>query len=254
MGPASRTDAIVLRRVAYGEADWVVTLLGLDTGRVSALARSARRSARRFAGGLGIGMAGSALLRERHGADLMILESFDVRTDRHSLSTDLAKTAHMAYALELSDRLTPPRQPEKTVFRLLDSFLARLDAGAATAVRLRMFELGLLYALGLGPSLERCAVCAREDLDDDDVRWVPASGGVVCRGCSARGDLMSGFVRKTLARLSTSAFTEADTVELDRDSAGACRRAMLALLHEHVPGPLRSLDFIEKISGGSGSR
>ena len=50
------TSAIVLRRVAYGEADLVVTLLGLDTGRVSALARAARKSSRRFAGGLEPGL------------------------------------------------------------------------------------------------------------------------------------------------------------------------------------------------------
>ena len=48
------TDAIVLGAVNYGEADRIVTLLGRGTGRLSALARSARKSQRRFAGGLGL--------------------------------------------------------------------------------------------------------------------------------------------------------------------------------------------------------
>jgi DNA repair protein RecO (recombination protein O) len=63
--PALSTPAIVLRAVNYGEADRVVTLFGRDIGRVSALARSARKSQRRFAGGLGLGAVGVAALRGR---------------------------------------------------------------------------------------------------------------------------------------------------------------------------------------------
>ncbi len=50
--PQLRTDAIVVRRVAYGEADLIVTLYTRELGKISALARSARRSRKRFGGGL----------------------------------------------------------------------------------------------------------------------------------------------------------------------------------------------------------
>jgi DNA repair protein RecO (recombination protein O) len=40
--------ALLLRRVPYGEADLVVTLFTEPLGRVAAVARSARRSSRRF--------------------------------------------------------------------------------------------------------------------------------------------------------------------------------------------------------------
>lgn len=255
MRPTIATAAIVLRRVAYGEADWIVTLLGKETGRVSALARSARKNSRRFAGGLGMGMVGRATLRDRPGADLMSLEGFDALRDRTGLSTDIAKTAHTAYAIELCDRLCPPRQPEVAVFNWLDEFLVHLDAGVATAERLRVFELGLLRDLGLGPSLARCLVCGREDLGTEDVRWHPAQGGVICRRCAKGGDLMTGVTRQSLERLAKASLADADGLALGREDGANCRRAMLALLREHVHGPLRSLDFIEKMgSGMSGSR
>jgi DNA repair protein RecO (recombination protein O) len=241
--------------VVYGEADLVVTLLGSETGRVSALARGARKSSHRFAGGLGMAAAGEARLRERAGAELMVLESFDARNDRAGLAMDVAKAAHAAYAIELCDRLCPPRQAEKSVFAWLDEFLTRLSAGVATAERLRVFELGLLRGLGFGPSLDRCVVCDRADLGGEDVRWHPERGGVVCRNCSGRGDLISGNTRQVLERLSKAGLADADGIVLDRDVGGGCRRAVLALLREHVHGPLRSLDFIEKMSGNmSGSR
>ena len=100
MGSLS-TPAIVLRAVNYGEADRIVTLFGRETGRLSALARGARKSQRRFAGGLGLCAVGVASLRERAGADLLTLESFDATAAHVALGTDVARLAHAAYAAEL---------------------------------------------------------------------------------------------------------------------------------------------------------
>jgi DNA repair protein RecO (recombination protein O) len=247
------TPAIVLRRVAYGEADLIVTFLGLDTGRVSALARGARRSTRRFAGGVGPGLAGEAKLRERAGAELLGCESFVVGRDRAGLSGDLAKAAHAAYAVELCDRLCPPRHPEPSAYAWLDELLGRLDAGRATAERLRVFELGLLRALGLGPSFAACAACGRSDLGDEDVAFRAEAGGVLCPACGKAAERMSAQTRRALVQLSESSLASADDLTLDRALAAACRRVTLALLREHVHGPLRSLDFIEKMSGGLSS-
>jgi DNA repair protein RecO (recombination protein O) len=243
------TPAIVLRRVPYAEADLVVTFLTSECGRVSALARGARKSSRRFAGGLGMAATGEAHLRERSGADLMILESFQAADDRTALGLDVAKAAHAAYAIELCDRLCPAREPEKAVFFWLDEFLSRLGAGVATAERVRVFELGLLRRLGIGPSIDRCVVCGRSDLGTEDVRWFPARGGAVCRACGPTGDLISGQVRVALERLGRTSLADADAFVLERDVGANCRRAVLALIREHVHGPLRSLDFIEKMSG-----
>ena len=61
---------------------------------------------------------------------------------------------------------------------------------------------------------------------------------------------MSAGTRRALASLSVASLSEGDATTLDRTAASACRRAVLALLREYVHGPLRSLDFIEKMSGG----
>ena len=148
MAAALSTPAILLRTINYGESDRVVTLLGRTTGRLSALARGARKSQKRFGGGLGLCSIGDAALRERHGAELLTLESFDVRQSYASLSSDLARMAHAAYAAELVSKLCAPRQPEIEVYDWLQGFLAALDGHGATAERLRVFELGLLARLG----------------------------------------------------------------------------------------------------------
>jgi DNA repair protein RecO (recombination protein O) len=247
------TPAIVLRSVAYGEADRVVTLLGRSTGRVSALARSARKSQRRFGGGLGVGVTGQASLRERRGAELLGLEAFEVVEARMGLGQDLARTAHAAYALELCDRLCAPRQPEPAVYDWLDELLTGVERGPATAMRLRVFELGLLRRLGLAPVLATCAACGRADLDGELVRWHATRGGVVCGGCARTGAVLASSTRHELVRLAQLSLAAADTDGSDRSLNEACRRAIGELIRLHLTGPLKSLAFIDKMAAAGRS-
>ncbi len=245
------TPAILLRSIDYGEADRVVTLLGRVTGRASALARGARRSQKRFGAGLGLCAIGEAALRERQGAELMSLERFDVRVSFASFSTDVARMAHAAYAAEVTSKLCAPRQAEPAVYDWLEEFLARLDAGGATAERLRVFELGLLRRLGTGPAIDACLACGRAIRETEETRWDAGRGGTVCMDCGRRGRPMRPMVRAALARLASLSLEAADAERLAPDVNAACRDAILEIVRTAVPGPLRSLEFIAKLSGGA---
>jgi DNA repair protein RecO (recombination protein O) len=250
MGEQLTTRGIVLRAVAYGEADLVVTLLGRGTGLVATMARSARKSQRRFGGGLGLGATGQVTLRERGNADLMVLEQFDVETGRMELGGDLGRTAHAAYAVELCDRLCAPRQAEPAVFDWLEQFLDLLGARGAGVERLRAFELGLLGRLGMGPAFRACVACGTGDLDQRPVRLQPGRGGVACAACARGGTPIYPSVRAALQRLSDVDLAEADASRLSRDDNAACRRAIFELIEPHLASPLKSLMFIEKLGAG----
>jgi DNA repair protein RecO (recombination protein O) len=249
------TDAILLRSVAYGESDRVVTLLGRATGRVSALARGARKSVRRFGGGLGLGAMGQAALRERAGAELLGLEGFEVTEARLGLGSDLARTTHASYAIELVDRLCGPRHPEPAVFDWLNEFLARVEVAGAASPRLRVFELGLLQRLGIAPSFD-CVSCGRGqgELAAQSTRWHPDRGGVVCGSCARTGALLMGEIRRALVGLAALTLAEAEAAELDRDLNAGCRQALRELLAFHIPGRLKSLEFMDKLAAARGTR
>jgi DNA repair protein RecO (recombination protein O) len=249
--PAHATTAIVLRAVSYGEADRVVTLFGRTTGRLSALARGARKSQRRFAGGLGLCSVGQVSVRERSGAELLTLESFDVTTSHASFGSDVARMAHAAYVAELVSKLCAPRQVEIAVYDLLASFLDLLDAGGASAERLRVFELGLLGRLGFGPMVETCGVCGgdRSGPSPVDYRWDPDRGGAVCASCGRSGRPLREEVRATLARLARMPLADATAERLAPDVNRACREALLEIVKHHITGPLHSLEFIAKLGG-----
>jgi DNA repair protein RecO (recombination protein O) len=243
---AVSTPAILLRTVNYGEADRVVTLFGRSTGRLSALARGARKSQRRFAGGLGLGSVGEAALRERAGAELLTLERFDLTAAHPTFATDVARMAHAAYVSELVSKLTAPRQVEAAVYDFLAGFLTLLDAEGASAERLRVFELGLLARLGFAPVVDACAICG---VDHGDFRWDPDRGGAICAGCGRVGRPIRDVVRAALARLARTPLEAAAAAPLPADVNRGCREALLEIVKHHITGPLHSLEFISKMGG-----
>jgi DNA repair protein RecO (recombination protein O) len=251
------TDAIVLRAVSYGEADRIVTLLGRETGKVSALARGARKSQRRFPGGLGLCAIGVASLRERPGADLMTLEKIDVVDGHLALGSDVGRMAHAAYVAELAGKLCAPRQAEPAVYDLLVSFLKLLERDGPSAERLRAFEIRLLGGLGFAPVLDSCVSCsgARYAGREGSVafRWDPERGGAACLPCSRGGRPISGLVLAALGRFARIPLEQAGTIALGADTNRDCREALLEIINQHVSGPLKTVEFIAKVARAGGA-
>lgn len=228
-------------------------MLGRDTGCVGAIARGARKSQRRFGGGLGLCNIGDVMLRERSGSELLTLERFEMTTAFPSLGADVVRMGHAAYVAELLAKLCAPRQAEPEVYDAARAFLEHLENQGPSSARLRVFELALLDHLGFAPALDACAVCGRSDLstgDTIDVRFIPDRGGVVCQGCATRGRLIRPAVRVALSRLARASLDEAERVEMSSDVARGCRDALHELIAVHLSAPLRSLEFLAKLQGG----
>src|SRR5438445_12060415 len=186
---AHRVDALVLRAIAYGEADAVVHLLVRGRGRISAFARGARSSRKRFGGALEPFQRVEALVAEREGQELWALREARVVEGHARLREDLHRIAHAGYAAELVHDLTRAGQPADGLYALLEDFLSRLESGAATSARLRALELLSLEAAGLAPELSACARCGGE-VAPGKAAFDPDAGGVLCDGCRTTAALV----------------------------------------------------------------
>jgi DNA repair protein RecO (recombination protein O) len=251
------SEGILLRAVSTGEADRVVTLLTRAAGKVAAVAKGARKSRTRFGAALAPFVVGEAALRDRRGQELMGLDRFDARRDYTRLAGDPVKYAHASYATELVRELSPPRQPEHAPFELLEALYGVVAELPPAADTLRAFELGLLDALGLRPVLDRCLSCGAEDetvLDAPGALLDPALGGLRCHRCAPQAHAagvrpLPAPARHRLVALQGTARLEDAAVlrPLPGETAARAREAMHALLATHLPGKLRSLEFIAQL-------
>src|SRR5947209_14406425 len=84
MGASLKTEAIVLRSIRYGEADRILHLYTPHHGRVSAIAKGARRSRSRFGARLEPFFHVKTLLHDGRG-ELMTVTSVDTVAPHASL-------------------------------------------------------------------------------------------------------------------------------------------------------------------------
>lgn len=248
MGAVETTDGIVLRLVPYGEADQVATLYTRAHGRITALARGARRSKRRFGAALGALVVSELQLRGRSRGDLWTLESAQILEDFTPLAADVGAFAHASYALELVASLTPAEAPEPALLELAIALHRALARGPSAAV-LRAFELRLLDILGSAPVLDACVACGATDLDGGGTVFDPVRGGVVCARCapSSRGPAVRPL--PAASRRHLLAARAADDLDAARAGGGddAARDAMVATLQHLLGRPLRTVEFIAKV-------
>jgi DNA repair protein RecO (recombination protein O) len=247
-----KLTCIVLRTVDYGESDRVVTLLSRELGKVSAFARGARASRRRFGGALEPFTLLTAEVRSRAASELLGLESVTVVKAHGGIRGELARIACAAYAAELARELIRDREPQADLFDLLSAYLALLDGAKARPAALRAFELGALREAGLAPMLNACARCgALLDPAARAVRFDPGQGGVLCPACppaAAPGaSLLSAAALAALVRIQGGGLTTADAEPLVPPAGREAREAIGAFVSHHLGRALKARRFLDQI-------
>ncbi|HZE05204.1 MAG TPA: DNA repair protein RecO [Solirubrobacteraceae bacterium] len=178
-----RTEAIVLRSIRYGEADRILHLYTLGHGRLSAIAKGARRARSRFGARLEPFFHVRAVLHEGR-SDLLTVTSVDTVSVHGPLRDHAATLDAAARACDAVARLFETSEPHPEVFHLLANDLALLDADPVHARPGNglAFRLKLLLAAGIVPQLAACAGCG----ETEHLRgFSGAAGGVVCSACEA---------------------------------------------------------------------
>jgi len=197
-----QTEALILRSVDFGESDRILHLLIPDSGRLTVIAKGARRSVRRFAGTLDLFNHLRVQVDLRRPTTMARLDQARLIESFDALRVDPARFGLGCYLLELFDRLAPDGGNGSDMRRLFSFALDALRAISVRAPTSRMrtlVELRALDALGLRPELRHCVRCGeitgREALVDFHV----ADGGPVCGGCAARLDGLPRL-QETLSR------------------------------------------------------
>ena len=196
-----RTTALLLRRVAYAESDLIVTALTRDLGVVSALARSARKSRKRFVGALEPIHTLRVELVERAGTELMTLRDSVIDIPRRRLTADLSRMEAAGRALGWVRRGAPERTPEPDAWHALTEMLDQLDDpndGHPPIVHLAACGLRLLGAFGWGLDFERCVVTGRVCEAGRPAMIDATRGGLVSSAAGGGRVRLSGPLRERL--------------------------------------------------------
>lgn len=249
--PAPRrytTDAIVLSRFDYGEADRILTILTPGFGKLKAIAKGIRRQKSRIGGSLE--PFAELRLALAHGRTFDVVTQVSVVHPWLRLRDDLVSFGTASYLAELAERTQEERHAGDTVYLLLKRAYELLDAGMAPGRVARWFEIHLADELGVRPEVDRCVECARLLEPGERYRWVPPAGGVLCERCPGprhdRTDLSLDALKvlKAYARMDIEAIAG---LRIAPDVEREVERAMREFLQYTLDRSPRSLAFLDEV-------
>lgn len=191
---------LLVRSVAYGEADLIATFFTERAGKLSAVVRGARKSSKRFAGALEPIHELSLSLDDK-GKELCVLKEARILRARHGIVSDLDALDCAGRALRWVRHLCPARTPEPEAWRSLGLLFDALDdKGEKPEALLACFGLRLLADVGYALELDRCLRCGKGCPEGRAAFVDAAGGGLVCTSCGGARRTISGDLRGLASR------------------------------------------------------
>ncbi len=233
-GRTVETEALVVKRLPYADADWVVTLFTHKLGKVSAVASRARQSKHRFAGGLEAFHNLTVELRSTRSDEMLQVIDASIIRARHGLASQLVAMQTAGRALNWLRRAFPPRIIEPQAWWLVQNWLNTIDAAPPkdrpeADARLAEYGLQLLVVLGWSLELSKCVRCNKACPPHAPAYVNSRHGGVVCRSCGGAGPLMSSSLRRNMQRVACLGATG-----LSREESGDALRVVEHALESHA--------------------
>jgi len=172
------SEAIVLRTYPLREADLLVTLFTRAEGKVRGVARSAKKSKRRFGGALEPMTYVRAFYDVRERQELARLDACEVLQSPMATEVSYPRAVALAHLAELLDEMLPDHEPNDAIFRLTLSVLHELR-GSDIWMPVTYFDLWLTRLVGFLPELTECIVCGRE-LNGSRAYYHALADGLMC--------------------------------------------------------------------------
>lgn len=180
---AEKSLAIVLRMVDFSESSCVVTLYSRDFGKISALAKGARRRKSPFEAALDVLAVCRIVFLHKSSNALDLLTEAKLERTFRSARSDLDRLYAAYYVVELLNSFTDEHDANPSIFDLTDRTLKELDQGENVSANVLHFELKLLLESGHFPSLDACVVCGQPIGAQTRVAFGMLAGGVMCETC-----------------------------------------------------------------------
>ncbi len=247
------TPAILIRRLDYGDYDLIITFLTLQQGKITAIAKSAKRSTKRFAGVLELFSLLDIVLSSKRGKGLPILTEASLSQPLSSIRGDINKTAYASYWAELVNDSLEDEKPQTAVFQLLTYVLTAMDAGhIPNEVLSILFQMRLLTLSGLCPNLSFCCTCHSDmaDAGQHKINVDLAKGGLVCESCSPYTTGHQCLSKGTIKQLQWLNTCDLEKSSRMRFSATAMQEGMNfleAFVPYHLGREPKSLKFLRRL-------
>ena len=201
---SKESAAIVLDCRDHGESDLIVTFYCRGLGRMTGIAKGAKRSQKRFVNKLELFSSLSLRYTEAKRSNLVFIAEAELLESflRLRQSMPLYRTATVLRELTLV--ATRDLDGDDGLFALLLWALQSLEAGRPAMTVLVLFQLKFYELIGYRPDVNNCLRCSQPFGTAQDYGFDSRAGGVVCCRCQAGQAAVMPLSRGTIKFLDSA--------------------------------------------------
>lgn len=198
-----KSSAIVLKSINWRDTSKIVTLFTREEGKISVIAKGARRLKSKYQGILESINLLEVVVHMSSTRKLQILGQATLEESFKDIRTDYEKTVRTFAILELTDTFFKEGSVDRVFFDFLKTLLAEMGKITEPNIILWYFLIKLGSYLGFRPEFDECAVCGRKDSVENS-GFSMREGTIICQDCVSSAGAswaLSELVRKSLSDL-----------------------------------------------------
>jgi DNA repair protein RecO (recombination protein O) len=170
-----KIEGIVIRTTDYGETNKIVTIFSRELGKISAMARGAKKPKSRLSAVSQPFTYGYFLIQI--GSGLGTLQQGEILSSMREIREDIFLTAYASFVVELTDKATEEKKNNPYLFEMLYQTLRYMNEGVDPEILALMYQTKMLPVLGLYPNFDECVICRQSNTF---VAFSVREGGFLC--------------------------------------------------------------------------
>ncbi len=241
-------EGLVIRTNDYGEGHKILTLFTREMGKVSVMARGAKKLKSRFSAIAQL-FTYAQFVFYRSSGQMGNLNQGDIIASHHAIREDLHKAAYSAYLMEMIDRTLEEKEVSPILFDQLKSALDAIEDNKDPQIVVHIMELKVLSHSGYNPQLEQCVFCGSELRGA--LFFSSTAGGVICSSCRGKdpyAQVLAESVWKLLRLLARTDMRRLGKTEVKRETKLGLKKTLDAYMEAHMgTGSWKAKNFLKQM-------
>lgn len=224
--------ALVLDCIDHGESDVILTLFSQTSGRLSAIAKGAKKSKKRFVNKLELFSFLHITYQQKADNSLAFLSEADLYTSFLHIRQDLERYCIASIIREFLLIGIKEGEPDTKIFSLSLWALHKLDEQLPPQTVLPLFLIRFFDYIGYRPDLQFCVHCQSPVKKENQYSFQTLQGGVSCSGCNPQqqgGISLSHGTMKILQSAQDQPLERLHRLKI----SGSILEEALSLLHDY---------------------
>jgi len=254
--PGFSTDAILLRKIEYGDHDFIISFLTKSKGKISVIAKNAKKSVKRFTGALDLFSVNHihCTYPKKKKDGLTILLQADLEDGFGNIRYDVFKTTYAGFWVELIHFWLEEEKPQTELYDLLFFSLDALNAGIISREVIHLlFQIRFMGLSGFEPNIEYCGCCKTpvDRIEQNKVLFDFKEGRIICKKCikgeSKHGKTVSKGTLKQLFWINKNDINRVDRIKFSGFALKEGESLLESFIPFHMGREFKSLQFLKRL-------